>query len=95
MPSVSQMVSWTDVLAYVTEARERALLELADAEDTRTIGKAQGKLDLCNELLNLRSIFDTITQAQEAAAPKLPDARTLSREVYRAQLQRGPNAPTT
>lgn len=91
----SHVIAWEDVLAYFTEARERALLELSDAEDTRNIGKAQGKIELCNELLNLRSIFDTITQAQEAAAPKLPDARTLSREAYRAQLQGGTSGPQT
>lgn len=88
----SYMVSWEDVLAYFKECRERALQELGDAEDTRTIGKAQGKIELCNELLNLRAIFETISKAQEDAAPQPPTARAMAREVYRAQLQAGPNA---
>ena len=88
----SYVVPWEDVLAYFKECRERALQELGDAEDTRTIGKAQGKIELCNELLNLKAVFQTIAKAQEEAASKPPDARTLSREVYRARLQGGDRA---
>ena len=79
------VVPWTDVLAYFTEARERAILDLASANETKDIWKAQGKLDLCNELLNLRSIFETIAEAEQKAP--VPDARQVSREAYRAQLQ--------
>ena len=83
----SYVVPWEDVLAYFKECRERALQELASAEDVRAVGKAQGKIELCNELLNLRAVFETINQAQEDAAPKSPNARTVAREAYRAQLQ--------
>ena len=86
----SYVVPWEDVLAYFKECRERALQELAGAEDVRAVGKAQGKIELCNELLNLRSVFETLYQAQEDAAPKPPDARALAREAYRIQLQ-GPH----
>ena len=83
----SYMVSWEDILAYFKECRERALQELAGAEDVRTVGKSQGKIELCNELLNLRAVFETIANAQQEAVPKPPDARALAREVYRIQLQ--------
>ena len=85
----SYMVSWEDVLAYFKECRERALQDLASADDTGVMRKAQGKIELCNELLNLRAVFETIAQAQEEAAPKPPDARRVARERYRAQLQGG------
>ena len=83
------VVPWEDVLAYFKECRERALQELAGAEDVRAVGKAQGKIELCNELLNLRSVFETIHQAQEEAAPQPPNPRMMAREAYRAQLQHG------
>lgn len=89
----SYVVAWEDVLAYFKECRERALQELAGAEDVRAVGKAQGKVELCNELLNLRAVFETITQAQEDAAPKPPDARRVAREAYRAQLGGSPDVP--
>ena len=82
----SYMVSWEDVLAYFKECRERALQDLASAEDVRSVGKAQGKIELCNELLNLRAVFETIAKAQEEAAPKPPDPRTVAREAYRTTL---------
>ena len=82
----SYVVAWADVLAYFQECRERALQELGDAEDTRTIGKAQGKIELCNELLNLKAVFQTIAKAQEEAAPQTPSTRALAKEAYRAQL---------
>lgn len=85
----SYMVSWEDVLTYFKECRERALQELASAEDVRAVGKAQGKIELCNELLNLRAVFETITQAQKEAAPQPPSARAVAREAYRATLQGG------
>ena len=82
----SYVVAWADVLAYFQECRERALQELGDAEDTRTIGKAQGKIELCNELLNLKAVFQTIAKAQEEAAPQSPSVREQAKEAYRAQL---------
>ena len=84
---ISRIVPWDDVLAYFNEARERAIVDLASANETKDIWKAQGKLDLCNELLNLRSIFETIAEAEQAVPA--PDARRVSREAYREQL-RGP-----
>ena len=66
----SYMVSWEEVLAYFRECRERAVQDLGSAEDTRTIGKAQGKIELCNELLNLRAVFETLEQAQKATEPR-------------------------
>ena len=86
----SRVISWDDVLAYFKESRERALADLANAENERHIWKAQGKIDLCNELLNLRAIFQTLAQSEEdATQAKLPTARDLSREAYRVQLQEG------
>ena len=85
--AVSHVVSWTQVLDYFKECRERALQELTDAEDTRNIGKAQGKIELCNELLNLQAVFQTVAQAQEEAGPRPLDPRQVSREAYRARLQ--------
>ena len=85
--AVSHVVAWTLVLDYFQECRERALQELAGAEDVRAVGKAQGKIELCNELLNLKGVFETIAQAQEAAEPQPPNPRIVAREAYRAKLQ--------
>jgi len=81
------MVSWEDILTYFKECRERALQELGNAEDVRNVGRAQGKIELCNELLNLRAVFETIATAQAEAGPQLPTVRAMAREAYRAQLQ--------
>lgn len=90
--SASRLVPWDDVMTYFTEARERALVDMAGADDVKGIWKAQGKIDLCNELLNLRSIFDTLEEATAAKAPPAPSERDLSRERYRQTLQGPPRA---
>ena len=53
----SYVVPWEDVLAYFKECRERALQELASAEDVRAVGKAQGKIELCNLVSTARSLI--------------------------------------
>ena len=55
------VVSWVDVMAYFTECRERTILDLAEAEDDKAMWRAQGKLALLNELLNLQDIHATMT----------------------------------
>ena len=92
MANASFVVSWDDVLAYVQECRERAIVELAASENDRQTGKAQGKLDLCNELLNLKAVFQTIQEAGVNVQPHQPTLRDLAREAYRAQLQGGKGA---
>ena len=85
--AVSHVVAWTLVLDYFQECRERALQELAGAEDVRGVGKAQGKIELCNELLNLKSVFETVAQAEEEVKPHMLSPRIVSREAYRAKLK--------
>jgi len=54
------VVSWVDVMAYFTDCRERTILDLAEAEDDKAMWRAQGKLALLNELLNLQDIHATL-----------------------------------
>ena len=82
----SYVVAWADVLAYIQECRERAFQETADAKDLRMMGVAQGKIELCNELLNLKAVFQTIAKAQEEATPQPPSVREQAKEAYRVQL---------
>ena len=54
------VVPWVDILEYLKECRERTILDLSDAQDERLIYRAQGKLALLEELLQMRDILVTL-----------------------------------
>lgn len=72
----SFVVSWSSLLDYFKETREGIISEIAEAPTDRDLQKAQGKLELLQEFLNLKAVFETMAQekveaALEAAKPQL------------------------
>jgi len=84
------MIGWLEFNEYVTECRERAITEASDAVDMKALGKAQGKIELCSELLNLKAIFNTLKQARderERSPVQNPRAVALQAERVRLSAQ--------
>jgi hypothetical protein len=62
---VPTVVAWHDLLQYLQEMREGVILDLEKAVGEREVGKAQGKLGLIQELMNLPHIFATYAEAEQ------------------------------
>lgn len=54
------VVPWSEVMGYFKDCREQAIQELTAAKDDREMWRAQGKLALVEELLNLQDIHATM-----------------------------------
>ena len=61
------VVPWSEVIEYFQECREQAITELAQAESDRAVWRAQGKVALLDELLNLKEVFATMTEVDNKA----------------------------
>ena len=63
------VVPWTEVIEYFQECREQAITELAQAESDRAVWRAQGKVALLDELLNLKEVFASLSEVDKEAPP--------------------------
>ena len=80
------VVPWAEVIEYFQECREQAFVELSMAESDRAVWRAQGKVALLDELLNLKDVFATMSEVDKVAPPAVvsePRKRVwLTREHY-------------
>ena len=63
------VVPWAEVIEYFQECREQAITELAQAESDRAVWRAQGKVALLDELLNLKEVFASLSEVDKEAPP--------------------------
>ena len=63
------VVPWSEVIEYFQECREQAITELAQAESDRAVWRAQGKVALLDELLNLKEVFASLSEVDKEAPP--------------------------
>lgn len=63
------VVPWADVQRYLRDRREGVILDLSGAEDLQNLYRAQGKLALLDELLNLKDILATLTSVDKSTKP--------------------------
>ena len=61
------VVPWTEGIQYCKECREQAFVALSAADEDRDVWRAQGKIALLDELLNLKDVFATMSEIDKPA----------------------------
>ena len=76
------VVPWTEVIQYFKECREQAFIALSAADENKDIWRAQGRIALLDELLNLKDVFATMSEVDK------PALTTVSSDKKRVWLTR-------